>query len=139
MQFCVWYLKIKITNRFPSFYSIFSAFFYFQSICRKVLFAKRTLKTIELWFSSNQKTFHFPNIFFSQIKQENNFQTIFTFFCSVQTESALLFDSVKLFANALKDLDHSQLISMPSTSCTAMNPWLYGTSLMNYMRPVSFV
>lgn len=33
-------------------------------------------------------------------------------------------------------MDQSQSISMPTTSCTNMNPWLYGTSLMNYMRPV---
>ncbi|KAH9418715.1 hypothetical protein DERP_004041, partial [Dermatophagoides pteronyssinus] len=54
------------------------------------------------------------------------------------TESALIYDSIRLFATALKDLDQSQSISMPTTSCTNMNPWLYGTSLMNYMRPISF-
>ncbi|KPM07336.1 hypothetical protein QR98_0058270 [Sarcoptes scabiei] len=27
---------------------------------------------------------------------------------------------------------------MPLTSCSNMNPWLYGTSLMNYMRPITF-
>ncbi|XP_075590538.1 glutamate receptor ionotropic, kainate 2 isoform X2 [Dermatophagoides farinae] len=57
---------------------------------------------------------------------------------TILTESALLYDSVRLFATALKDLDQSQSISMPTTSCTNMNPWLYGTSLMNYMRPISF-
>lgn len=57
-----------------------------------------------------------------------------------QTETALLYDSVKLFANALIDLDQSQSVTMPSktTSCIDMNPWLYGTSLMNYMRQITF-
>nr|XP_027202439.1 glutamate receptor ionotropic, kainate 2-like isoform X2 [Dermatophagoides pteronyssinus] len=57
---------------------------------------------------------------------------------TILTESALIYDSIRLFATALKDLDQSQSISMPTTSCTNMNPWLYGTSLMNYMRPISF-
>ncbi|UXI15496.1 Death-associated protein kinase 1 [Sarcoptes scabiei] len=57
---------------------------------------------------------------------------------TILTESALLYDSVRLFARALKDLNQSQSISMPLTSCSNMNPWLYGTSLMNYMRPITF-
>ncbi|XP_054152427.1 glutamate receptor ionotropic, kainate 2-like [Oppia nitens] len=54
------------------------------------------------------------------------------------TESALLYDSVKLLATALQDLDQSQSITMPSISCQSDNQWQFGTSLMNYMRPITF-
>ncbi|CAG2165428.1 unnamed protein product [Oppiella nova] len=51
------------------------------------------------------------------------------------TESALLYDSVKLLATALQDLDQSQSITMPSISCQSESQWQFGSSLMNYMRP----
>jgi hypothetical protein len=41
-------------------------------------------------------------------------------------------------ATALQDLDQSQSISMPSISCQRESQWQFGSSLMNYMRPVLY-
>src|SRR6218665_3785953 len=61
---------------------------------------------------------------------------------TILTESALLYDSVRLFARGLQDLDQSQSISiLPATkitSCDQLSPWADGTSLMNYMRQIVF-
>lgn len=60
----------------------------------------------------------------------------FVFLFSSQTESALVYDSVKLLAMALENLDMSQSVDIPSVSCEDEIPWSHGTSLVNYMRPV---
>ena len=61
---------------------------------------------------------------------------IATFF--YQTESALLYDGVKLLATALQDLDQSQSVDVQSASCEFKKAWAQGSSLINYIRPVSF-
>lgn len=55
------------------------------------------------------------------------------------TEVALMYDAVKLFATALHDLDRSQAINIRSLSCDSEDPWVYGQTLVNYMRMVSFL
>ena len=56
----------------------------------------------------------------------------------LMTESALIYDGVKLVAMALQELDQSQSIEVGPISCEHGTPWSHGSSLINYMRPVSF-
>ncbi|UXI16918.1 hypothetical protein NH340_JMT02861 [Sarcoptes scabiei] len=56
-----------------------------------------------------------------------------------QTESALIYDGIRLLSTALQDLDQSQSVDgIQPISCSSGTPWLYGSSLINYMRPVAF-
>jgi ionotropic glutamate receptor len=56
----------------------------------------------------------------------------------ILTESALIYDGIKLLATAMQDLDQSQSVDgIQPISCENGNPWLYGSSLINYMRPVN--
>ncbi|XP_054163278.1 glutamate receptor ionotropic, kainate 2-like [Oppia nitens] len=57
---------------------------------------------------------------------------------SISTESALIYDGVRLLATAIQDLDQSQTVEIQSISCTAGVPWEKGSSLINYMRPITF-
>lgn len=58
---------------------------------------------------------------------------------SVTTETALLFDSVKLLALGLQELDQSQSIdTITPLNCDNEIPWTHGSSLLNYIRPISF-
>ena len=57
----------------------------------------------------------------------------------VTTQSALLYDAVKLFAQALQELDQSQAIDLTnSVNCENEVPWPHGSSVVNYMRPITF-
>ncbi|KAI1298750.1 Glutamate receptor ionotropic, kainate 2 [Halotydeus destructor] len=56
----------------------------------------------------------------------------------IKTETALIYDAVKLLATALQDLDQSQSIDVTPISCENGTPWPHGSSLINYMRPISF-
>ena len=61
-----------------------------------------------------------------------------TFFVFIlQTETALIYDAVHLFAQALHDLDHSQEINTSPLSCDGSETWQHGNSLVNYMKLVS--
>ena len=53
-----------------------------------------------------------------------------------QTETALIYDAVHLFAQALHDLDHSQNIDTKPLSCDGSDTWQHGNSLVNYMKLV---
>lgn len=55
----------------------------------------------------------------------------------LQTEVALVFDAVQLFAKALDDLDRSKHISVTSLDCEGDVTWIHGNSLINYMKWVS--
>ena len=57
----------------------------------------------------------------------------------LQTETALMYDAVHLFAEALHALDSSQRIDIKPLSCDAVDTWPHGYSLINYMRVVSIV
>ncbi|XP_025016477.1 glutamate receptor ionotropic, kainate 2 isoform X1 [Tetranychus urticae] len=57
---------------------------------------------------------------------------------SIRTDTALIYDAVKLLATALQDLDQSQSIDITPISCENGLPWLHGSSLLNYMRPITF-
>lgn len=54
-----------------------------------------------------------------------------------QTETALIYDAVHLFAMALHDLDHSQDIDTRPLACDGTQTWQHGNSLVNYMKLVS--
>jgi len=55
----------------------------------------------------------------------------------LQTETALMYDAVHLFAKALHDLDSSQRIDIKPLSCEKEDTWPHGYSLINYMKIVS--
>nr|CAD7453108.1 unnamed protein product [Timema tahoe] len=55
---------------------------------------------------------------------------------SLETETALMYDAVHLFAKALHDLDSSQRIDIKPLSCDAVDTWPHGYSLINYMKIV---
>lgn len=57
--------------------------------------------------------------------------------CLLQTETALIYDAVKLLSAGLQDLDRSQAVTIEPISCDNGNPWQHGSSLINYMRPVA--
>lgn len=57
---------------------------------------------------------------------------------NVLTQSALLYDAVKLFSLALQELDQSQAIDVTSVNCENELPWTHGSSVVNYMRPITF-
>ena len=58
----------------------------------------------------------------------------------LQTEAALIYDAIRLLATGIQDLDRSQALAEMSVpvSCQSLVPWAHGSSLMNYMRPLSF-
>ncbi|RWS06259.1 glutamate receptor: ionotropic kainate 2-like protein 3, partial [Dinothrombium tinctorium] len=55
----------------------------------------------------------------------------------MRTEVALMYDSVKLLAKTLHDLDRSQPINVKPLSCDSEDPWQYGITLTNYMRMIT--
>ncbi|XP_071747530.1 glutamate receptor ionotropic, kainate 2 isoform X1 [Lepeophtheirus salmonis] len=54
----------------------------------------------------------------------------------IKTETALMYDAVHLFAQALQDLDRSRSIDTKSISCNGVETWQHGSSLVNYMKLV---
>jgi len=57
----------------------------------------------------------------------------------LQTETALMYDAVHLFAKALHDLDSSQRIDIKPLNCDSADTWPHGYSLINYMKVVSLI
>lgn len=60
-------------------------------------------------------------------------ELIFNFF---QTEPALMYDSVAVFAAGLEALDRSHKLKPMNLSCDQEIPWEDGTSLYNYLNAV---
>lgn len=56
---------------------------------------------------------------------------------SLRTETALMYDAVKLFANGLQQLDLSKSVSFPVISCDMAVSSSDGSSLINLMKPIS--
>ncbi|XP_066943694.1 glutamate receptor ionotropic, kainate 2-like isoform X2 [Macrobrachium rosenbergii] len=52
----------------------------------------------------------------------------------LKTEMALMYDAVHLFAKALGDLDRSRPIEVARLDCEGDETWIYGNSLVNYMK-----
>ncbi|KAM8702785.1 hypothetical protein ACLKA7_005143 [Drosophila subpalustris] len=55
----------------------------------------------------------------------------------IQTESALMFDSVYAFAHGLKQLDNSHTLTFKNLSCNSDKAWSDGLSLYNYINSAS--
>jgi glutamate receptor, ionotropic, invertebrate len=55
-----------------------------------------------------------------------------------QAESALMFDSVYVFAKGLAALDQGYVLKPANLSCDLENPWEDGLSLYNYINTVIF-
>jgi len=56
----------------------------------------------------------------------------------VKTQTALIYDAVKLLSLGLQELDQSQSIEITPINCESEIPWTHGSSLINYMRPITF-
>ncbi|XP_055373744.1 glutamate receptor ionotropic, kainate 2 [Condylostylus longicornis] len=57
---------------------------------------------------------------------------------AIQTEPALMFDSVYIFAIGLQTLEQSHTLQLPNISCENENPWDGGLSLINYINAVEW-
>ena len=57
---------------------------------------------------------------------------------TVKTQTALIYDAVKLFSLGLQELDQSQSIEINPINCESEDAWSHGSSVLNYMRPISF-
>lgn len=55
-----------------------------------------------------------------------------------QLSAALMFDAVHVVVSAVRELNRSQEIGVKPLACTSANIWPHGTSLMNYLRMVSW-
>ena len=58
---------------------------------------------------------------------------------SLDTTSALIYDSVTAFAIALDQLDKVQRVEQKALDCYGEEAWVHGNSLVNYMKLVEFV
>ena len=59
-------------------------------------------------------------------------------FTKLDTDTALIFDSVYLFALALDELSRIQDISIDRIDCKGSASWAHGSSLINYMKMTEF-
>ena len=50
-----------------------------------------------------------------------------------------MYDAVQLFALGLKELAQAQDVKTEPLSCNKKQTWLYGNSLLNYMKSVSIM
>lgn len=76
----------------------------------------------------------------SQCQYSQSCEMLICFILNVlQTETALMYDAVHLFAEALHALDSSQRIDIKPLSCDNVDTWPHGYSLINYMRVVSII
>ena len=57
-------------------------------------------------------------------------------FILLQTETALMYDAVHLFAKAMHEVSNAQQIDTVSLSCNKAKTWSNGESLINYMKMV---
>ncbi|XP_055858224.1 glutamate receptor ionotropic, kainate 2 isoform X1 [Episyrphus balteatus] len=56
----------------------------------------------------------------------------------IETEPALIYDSVYIFALGLQTLDLSHTLNLSNLSCSEANPWDGGLSLINYINSVEW-
>ena len=57
---------------------------------------------------------------------------------NIDTDTALIYDSVTLFAIALHKLSMIQDITITSVDCDGTKTWMHGNSLVNYMKLTEF-
>lgn len=63
--------------------------------------------------------------------------SIYRIYNILQTEPALMFDAVYVFAAGLTALDRSSTLKSVNLSCELEQPWHDGLSLYNYLTSVS--
>lgn len=64
----------------------------------------------------------------------NNFK-----YTDLLVQSALIYDAVSLLASSIRELDSGQSINAQSLTCeNSGETWQYGSSIINYMRSMSF-
>ncbi|XP_050390802.1 glutamate receptor ionotropic, kainate 2 [Patella vulgata] len=56
----------------------------------------------------------------------------------IETETALVYDAVHLFARALHELSQAQDVTTSALSCDKAQSWNHGNSLLNYMKSMNF-
>ena len=56
----------------------------------------------------------------------------------MDTEFALMYDAVHLFALSLHQLDNAQDVSLNALDCSGQKSWPHGSSLVNYMKLTEF-
>ena len=54
-----------------------------------------------------------------------------------QTETALVYDAVQLFAKALKAIPHLTDVRMTSLSCNQDRAWKHGARIVNFIKTVN--
>jgi len=54
----------------------------------------------------------------------------------LQTETALMYDAVQLFAVALTSAPHLSDVRMTSLSCNQDRAWKHGASIINFIKTV---
>ena len=63
------------------------------------------------------------------------------FMKKLTTEPALLYDAVFLFSRALDDLERTQTVYPPTSTCdrpsSNANPWIFGSILINFMKMIN--
>ena len=74
--------------------------------------------------------------FYVKIFHCTDFEKKKYFLLDFQTETALIYDAVTLFARALTDLDRSQDVQPEPIDCTGRDTWVHGNSLVNFMKMV---
>ncbi|XP_067614431.1 glutamate receptor ionotropic, kainate 2-like [Eurosta solidaginis] len=57
---------------------------------------------------------------------------------TIETEPALIYDAVYIFAIGLKSLEQSHALNITNVSCIEENPWDGGLSLINYINSVEW-
>jgi ionotropic kainate glutamate receptor 2 len=58
---------------------------------------------------------------------------------NLDTDTALIYDSVHLFALALHELNMIQDVAIMGLDCSGKTSWLHGSSLINYMKLAEFI
>ncbi|XP_070138560.1 glutamate receptor ionotropic, kainate 2 isoform X2 [Drosophila bipectinata] len=72
------------------------------------------------------------------ILKQNNSGSNLKKFSMIESESALMFDSIYIFAIGLQTLDQSHTIYISNLTCDAEIPWNGGLSLINYINSVEW-
>ncbi|XP_017467765.1 PREDICTED: glutamate receptor ionotropic, kainate 2-like isoform X2 [Rhagoletis zephyria] len=70
--------------------------------------------------------------------EHNNEKTYYRKLRTIQTEPALAYDSVYIFAIGLKTLEQSHALRISNVSCEDETPWEGGLSLINYINSVEW-
>ena len=78
------------------------------------------------------------NIVKSEMNQGNQLQFVDGDVLNLDTDTALIYDSVTLFALSLDQLHRVQDLNIVQLDCSGQMSWDHGSSLINYMKLVEF-